>query len=91
MSSALDSLKCPHEPGKLAVHCYACWDEAGLDLPESMPIRQHTPRPVVRPDSRFARACDTCGASFLALAPGKTGERGIWRDWQWFCSQECAL
>ena len=52
------------------------------------PIRQkaaHTPRPA----SHFERHCATCGASFVALAPGTTGERGIWRSWVWYCSQEC--
>jgi len=55
-----------------------------------VPIRQRTPRPPVPPDSRFARRCVTCGSGFLNLAPGKTGERGIWREWSWFCSAECA-
>ena len=34
--------------------------------------------------------CHTCGASFAGLAPGKTGEAGIWRFWRWYCSVECA-
>lgn len=39
--------------------------------------------------TQFRRGCGTCGADFLALAPGKTGERGIWRDWIWYCSAAC--
>lgn len=61
---------------------------AGL-VPD-VPLRQRAPRPTVKPPSEFARRCHVCGSDFLALAPGKTGERGIWRDWHWFCSIECS-
>ncbi len=39
--------------------------------------------------SQFLRKCQQCGASFRRLAPGITGQYGLWRDWRWFCSQEC--
>lgn len=52
-------------------------------------IRQTHPRPPIKPASPFARRCRVCGSDFLALAVGKTGERGIWRDGHWFCSIEC--
>ena len=53
------------------------------------PIRVRSPH-VPRPTTSIERTCEGCGASFLGLAFGKTGERGIWRDWQWFCSIECS-
>lgn len=53
-----------------------------------VPIRQKSAY-VPKDDFQFARHCERCGASFLLLAPGKTGERGVWRDWKWFCSIEC--
>lgn len=52
------------------------------------PIRQKaavTPKPT----TDIGRTCRTCGACFIGLAPGKTGERGLWRDWKWYCSAEC--
>lgn len=42
------------------------------------------------PAREFMRSCRTCSADFLALAPGKTGERGLWSEAGWFCSLECA-
>lgn len=40
--------------------------------------------------SQFLRSCRTCAASFSGLAPGRTGERGLWSAGRWFCSVECA-
>lgn len=54
------------------------------------PIRQKSARGMPRPLNQFTRRCRTCGACFLGLAAGKTGERGIWTEWAWFCSVECA-
>jgi cytochrome c5 len=54
------------------------------------PIRLKSTNGQPRPHSPFERTCKTCHASFLGLAPGKTGERGIWTDWKWYCSTECA-
>jgi len=53
------------------------------------PIRQRSLRGQPRPATSIGRTCRKCGASFIGSAPGKTGERGLWRDWQWFCSAEC--
>lgn len=50
-------------------------------------IRRTRPRPPIKPASPFARRCAACGSDFLALAA--SGERGIWRNWHWFCSIEC--
>lgn len=52
-------------------------------------IRERSCRGEPAPRSQFARRCRACGADFLGLAPGRTGLRGIWQDWQWFCSREC--
>ncbi len=53
------------------------------------PIRQRSANGVPKPGTSIERRCVECGASFIGLAPGKTHERGIWDDWQWFCSVEC--
>ena len=53
------------------------------------PVRQKSARGHPRPETSITRCCKTCGACFIGLAPGKTGERGIWRDWRWYCSAEC--
>lgn len=42
------------------------------------------------PQRDFVRCCRTCKADFLGLAPGRTGERGLWSAEGWFCSMECA-
>lgn len=60
------------------------------DLPDPWPIRQKSAAGFPAPTFSIERRCHECGASFLLLAPGKTGERGIWADWRWYCSQECA-
>ena len=54
------------------------------------PIRQHSANGEPKPNTSIERRCRSCGASFLGLAPGKTGERGVWKTWTWYCSQECA-
>jgi hypothetical protein len=59
------------------------------DLPVDYPIRQKSANgqpPVAHP---AFRGCRRCGASFAMNAPGATGERGIWNDMAWWCSQEC--
>lgn len=53
------------------------------------PIRERSLNGVPKPETSIERTCKTCGASFAGSAPGKTGERGIWRDWRWHCSMEC--
>lgn len=57
--------------------------------PTPYPLRQKSAHGVPAERNQFARTCKTCRASFLGLAPGQTGERGIWRDWSWYCSAEC--
>lgn len=53
------------------------------------PIRQRSAKGHPPPFSEFTRRCARCRACFLGLAAGKTGERGLWREWSWYCSQEC--
>jgi hypothetical protein len=53
------------------------------------PLRERSANGEPKPSTPIERACHTCGASFLGLAPGKTGERGIWDNWTWYCSVEC--
>jgi hypothetical protein len=59
-----------------------------LNVPD-WPVRQQSCWGSPKPSTSIERTCQCCGASFLKLAPGKTGLRGLWRDSQWFCSQEC--
>lgn len=57
------------------------------------PIRQKSAKGIPREDNPFGRRCVVCEASFMRLAPGLTGERGLWggpTGWSWFCSAECA-
>lgn len=55
------------------------------------PIRQQSAHGYPKATWDMERTCCRCGASFLGLAPGATGERGIWiANWWWVCSQECA-
>lgn len=64
----------------------------GFNNPPS-PVRHCSAHGFPKPSSRFERCCVTCGASFIGLAPGRTGERGLWggtNGWSWFCSVECA-
>lgn len=64
--------------------------EAGEPAPD-YPIRQKSANGQPAEQWKYARTCHKCKASFLQLAPGKTGERGIWtNELIWFCSQECA-
>lgn len=54
------------------------------------PIRQKSAQGKPASPGKFARTCRNCDASFLLLAAGKTGERGIWTQCgHWYCSQEC--
>lgn len=53
------------------------------------PIRQESAKGLPKPETSIERRCHRCGASFIGLAAGKTGERGIWDNWHWFCSKEC--
>jgi hypothetical protein len=54
------------------------------------PIRYKSTHGQPPPTTTIERTCAKCKASFLGLAPGKTNERGIWADWNWYCSKECA-
>ena len=54
------------------------------------PFRQRSARGEPRPQTSIERRCRTCGASFIGLAAGKTGEAGIWHYMTWYCSVECA-
>jgi len=55
------------------------------------PVREKSACGQPQPKTGIERTCEACGASFLGLAAGKTGERGLWvADWQWCCSAECA-
>ena len=56
----------------------------------SYPFRQKSAQGQPKPHTSIERRCQSCGASFIGLAPGKTGEAGLWHDWQWYCSVECA-
>jgi hypothetical protein len=58
------------------------------DHVKAIPIRQKSTggQPPARP---FMRRCHRCSADFLGLAAGKTGERGLWHEGRWYCSQEC--
>jgi hypothetical protein len=66
--------------------------EAGFVFESTMqiPIRQRSAHGQPPPRTGIERCCMGCGASFLGLAPGKTGERGIWTEGLvWWCSEEC--
>lgn len=56
------------------------------------PMRQLSAKGEPKPTTSIERTCGTCGASSLGLAPGKTGEAGLWSpsSFAWFCSIECA-
>jgi hypothetical protein len=56
---------------------------------DDFPIRRQSANGEPKPGTTIERVCAVCGASFLLLAPGKTGERGRWAFWKWYCSQEC--
>lgn len=56
---------------------------------DTPPLRQKSANGQPRPLSQFTRTCQKCDACFIGLAPGKTGERGIWKGWTWWCSVEC--
>ena len=60
-------------------------------LKPAHPLRVESAHGEPKPSTSIERTCRKCGASFLGLAPGKTGLRGIWKEpLVWFCSQECA-
>lgn len=62
--------------------------ESGLP---AHPVRERSVHGEPKPTTSIERTCRACGASFLGLAPGKTGLRGIWTERStWFCSVECA-
>lgn len=55
------------------------------------PIREKSANGKPKPKTSIERTCRKCKASFIGLAPGKTGERGIWTGLgSWYCSTECA-
>lgn len=55
------------------------------------PVRKLSAHGQPKAGSSIERLCAACGASFIGLAPGKTGERGIWTPGlTWYCSEECA-
>ncbi len=58
--------------------------------PALYPFRQKSAQGQPKPNTSIERRCQRCGASFIGLAPGKTGEAGIWHAWRWYCSVECA-
>lgn len=54
------------------------------------PIRQNSAKGNPKPNTNIERTCHNCGASFIGLAAGKTGERGVWSQLgAWYCSIEC--
>lgn len=55
------------------------------------PIREESAKGKPRPTTTIERRCLYCGASFSGLAPGKTGFRGAWSEWGWWCSVECVV
>lgn len=54
------------------------------------PVRGRSAKGEPKAFSRFTRTCARCGACFIGLAPGLTGERGLWDQMTWYCSRECA-
>lgn len=76
--------------GCVGFHSEVCEGFEINDPGASHPIRERSARGVPKPNTPIERRCSECGASFIGLAPGKTGERGIWTpDLRWVCSQEC--
>lgn len=63
---------------------------------DDTPVRLKSARGEPKPTTTIERTCVSCGASFIGLAPGKTGQRGLWirtgRHWYgiWACSVQCA-
>jgi hypothetical protein len=57
--------------------------------PPRYPFRQSSAHGEPKPTTTIERTCRKCGASFLGLAAGKTGEVGIWHQMAWWCSVEC--
>ena len=55
-----------------------------------VPIRERSALAAFPPRTEFGRKCNTCGCEFMDAGRVTTGFRGIWRDWRWYCSTECA-
>lgn len=55
-----------------------------------LPVREKSANGFPPPKSEYARVCGICGADFMALVKGADGMTGMWRNWQWVCSRECA-
>lgn len=54
------------------------------------PIRERSANGEPKPKTSIERTCRRCGASFIGLAAGRTGEQGVWSSvGEWFCSREC--
>ena len=58
---------------------------------QPLPFRDQSANGHPKPSTTIERRCVRCGASFRGLAPGKTGERGVWSEWAWWCSVECVV
>lgn len=53
-------------------------------------VRQRSANGLPPQRPQGVRSCRRCHADFVALAPGKTGLRGLWSErGGWWCSQEC--
>lgn len=76
-----------HEAAVAAIR-EAAGRRAARDL-DPIPIRVKSAHGQPAPTTSIERTCRRCGASFRALAPGKTGERGLWSEAGWWCSIEC--
>jgi hypothetical protein len=67
--------------------CDAWTETNGCICPRPPGFRQRSLNGQPANDSRFLRGCKACKASFL-WSP--RDQMGIWRDWNWYCSVECA-
>lgn len=54
------------------------------------PVRQESLHGEPKPWTDIERTCQTCGASFPRSSFLTPRLRGIWGDWRWYCSVECA-
>ena len=59
-----------------------------IGVRRALPVRARRPDPIP-PAREFMRRCLVCAADFMALAPGKTREVGLWCPAGWCCSQQC--
>jgi len=55
-----------------------------------LPVREKSANGIPRPRGPHSRVCGSCGADFIALAKSSDGMTGMWRNWRWVCSRECA-